>query len=165
MGSHGIDEPADEAAESVLVAIRKIVRMLRLAEQRPDGVSAAQLFVLRVLVDAPAASLADLARRTLTDQSSVSTVVAKLVEKKLVAKRVSRTDRRRAELALTPAGAKIAAATETLPQQRIVDAVRAMPAKQRAALVGALDGLVAAVGASDLAPHMFLDEPARPPRG
>lgn len=168
MGSHGSDKETaggePDAAEAVLVALRRIVRMLRLAERDAAAgsprLSAAQLFVLRVLADAPPLSIAELAGRTLTDQSSVSTVVAKLVARKLVARRVSKTDRRRAELTLTPAGAKIAASATRVPQLLIVEAVRAMPAKQRQALVAALDGLVAAVGASDVAPNMFEDEPA-----
>ena len=160
MGSHGSVEPA----EAVLVALRRLVRFLRLAERGHD-LSAAQLYVLHVLVDAPARSIAEIAARTLTDQSSVSTVVAKLVERKLVSKTVAKADRRRAELALTAAGHRIAVATPPLPQLKIVDAVRAMPGKQQVNLVRALDELTAAIGADAVSPRMlFEDEPRRPSR-
>jgi DNA-binding MarR family transcriptional regulator len=62
-----------------MVSLRKIVRFLRLADRAAEaavGLSAAQLFVLQTLASQPAASLAEVADRTLTDQSSVSTVVA-----------------------------------------------------------------------------------------
>jgi DNA-binding MarR family transcriptional regulator len=152
MGSHASD------ATAVMNALRRIVRMIRLAEGATHDLSAAQRFVLHSLAAAPASSVAELAGRTLTDQSSVSTVVAKLVTKKLVARTPSATDRRRAELRLTAAGVKLVKSSPVLPQTRIVDAVAAMPAKPRAELVKSLERLVTAVGANDLEPRMFLEE-------
>ena len=152
MGSHASD------ATAVMNALRRIVRMIRLAESATHDLSAAQLFVLHSLAAAPASSVAELAGRTLTDQSSVSTVVAKLVTKKLVARTPSATDRRRAELRLTAAGLKVVKSSPVLPQTRIVDAVAAMPAKPRADLVKSLERLVTAIGANDLEPRMFLEE-------
>ena len=139
-------------------ALRRIVRMIRLAEGANPDLSAAQRFVLHSLAAAPASSVAELAGRTLTDQSSVSTVVAKLVTKKLVARTPSATDRRRTELRLTAAGSRIVKSSPVLPQTRIVDAVSAMPAKPRAELVKSLGRLVTAIGANDLEPRMFLEE-------
>ena len=110
MGSHAF--PAARDATAVMVALRRIVRLLRIADREAlshHGLSAAQLFVLHTLWNEPAASLADLAARTMTDQSSVSTVVAKLVERRLVARTTSATDRRRSELRLTPAGVDMCA--------------------------------------------------------
>jgi len=152
MGSHASD------ATAVMNALRRIVRMIRLAEGATHDLSAAQRFVLHSLAAAPASSVAELAGRTLTDQSSVSTVVAKLVTKKLVARTPSATDRRRAELRLTAAGLKVVKSSPVLPQTRIVDAVAAMPAKPRADLVKSLERLVTAIGANDLEPRMFLEE-------
>src|SRR5689334_12541357 len=99
MGSQG--SARDRDAEAVMHALRRLVRFLRLADRRAEGaagISAAQMFVLRSLADAPASSLSELADRTLTDQSSVSTVVARLVETGLVVRRRGE-DRRRIELA------------------------------------------------------------------
>ncbi len=157
MGSHGAEDPA----EMVMIAVRRIVRFLRLAERAAEtgyGLSAAQLFVLRVLVDAPARSIAEIAARTLTDQSSVSTVVARLVDKKLVRRRMVTTDRRRAELVLTSAGGRIARNVARLPQVAIVEAVRAMPRARRANLVRALADLTAAIGADAVSPRMFFED-------
>jgi len=138
-------------------SLRRIVRMIRLAESTGE-ISAAQRFVLQSLSAAPASSLAELAKRTLTDQSSVSTVVSKLVDKKLVARTPSATDRRRAELRLTATGAKLVKQMAPLPQTRIIDAVAALPAKPRAELVRALERLVLAIGADELEPRMFLED-------
>jgi DNA-binding MarR family transcriptional regulator len=122
------------------------------------SLSAAQLFVLHALYHAPAASLADLAMRTLTDQSSVSTVVAKLVARKLVARTVAKQDRRRAQLRLTAAGEKVVRTAPRVPQALIADAVIAMPARQRRELVRGLDNLIARVGAHAVEPRMMFEE-------
>src|SRR4051812_3413652 len=110
-------------ATAVMNALRRIVRMIRLAESTSHDLSAAQRYVLHSLASAPASSVAELAGRTLTDQSSVSTVVAKLVAKQLVARTPSSTDRRRAELRLTAAGARVVKRSPVLPQTRIIEAV------------------------------------------
>src|SRR2546423_5112313 len=106
MGSHASGARVDDA-QHVFDSLRRLVRFLRLGAREAEeatGVSSAQLFVLHQLAGAPAASLAELAERTLTDQSSVSTVVARLVAHGLVARRKGTGDRRRVELALTARG-------------------------------------------------------------
>lgn len=153
---------------SVLVALRRVVRHLRLADRDIEascGVSAAQVFVLRQLAAGPLPSLAKLAELTFTDQSSVSTVVARLVEQRLVERRASRTDRRRAELHLTAAGKRVLKRAPEHPQARLVEALDALPAAQRAQLARSLQSLVALLGAEDTAPRLFFeDEPARTSR-
>lgn len=153
------------AAASVLVALRKIVRHLRVTDRRAEaasGASAAQLFVLSALYAEPARSLGELAERTLTDQSSVSTVVAKLVDKKLVVRKADAHDRRRIVLRLTAAGERVVRAAPRLPQASIVELIRAMPAKRRDELVRSLQSLVDAIGASEVPARMlFDDEPVR----
>jgi DNA-binding MarR family transcriptional regulator len=157
--------PPDEAT-AVLIALRRIVRFLRLADREVEAacdVSAAQLFVLHTLVDNPAESVTELAQRTLTDQSSVSTVVARLVERGLVKRTPSRTDRRRAQLRITPAGTQMVRRAPRVPQALMIAAIRDMPAVKRAELTRALEGLAAVIGANEVAPRMlFEDEPPRP---
>ena len=149
-----------------MIALRRIVRFLRLADREVEAacnISAAQLFVLHVLVDAPAASLSEIAERTLTDQSSVSTVVARLVERGLVKRTASKTDRRRAELRLSPAGQRMVERAPRAPQALMIAALRALPDAKQAELARALDTLASVFGANEVAPRMlFEDEP--PPR-
>ena len=162
MGPHASRDDAD--ATAVMVALRRIVRFLRLADRQAEaahGLSAAQVFVLHALADAPATSLVDLARRTLTDPSSVSTVVDRLVTQRLVRRTRARTDARRTELHLTAAGARIVRTAPRAPQVVIVAKLRAMPAARRAELVRALDHFVSLIGATELAPRMIFDDEAR----
>lgn len=149
---------------AVLVALRRIVRYLRIADREVEsalGLSAAQLFVLHSLAGSPARSLAELAERTLTDQSSVSTVVAKLVARKLVARKIG-TDRRRAEIRLSSAGERVVLAAPRAPQISIIAALKAMPAARRREVVRALEHLAGAIGASEVAPRMLFED--APPR-
>jgi DNA-binding MarR family transcriptional regulator len=160
--------PRDEATDA-LVALRRIVRSLRLADREAEiacGLSAAQLFVLETLSASPNISQAELAARTLTDQSSVSTVVAKLVERGLVARAIAKSDRRRTELALTAAGKATLTRAPAAPQVAMIDAIRSMTPAKRAELVRALEGLASAIGADEVAPKMFFDDdaPKRPRR-
>ena len=137
--------------------------MLRLADREAEsahGLSAAQLFVLHSLWNEPASSLADLAARTMTDQSSVSTVVAKLVERKLVMRTTAPSDRRRSELRLTASGERIVRTAPRMPQTQIADVIAAMPDRRRLELVRSLEAFASAIGANEVPPRMlFEDEP------
>ncbi len=152
---------------AVLIALRRIVRFLRLADRDAEsavGLSAAQLFVLRSLAEAPADSLGEIAERTLTDQSSVSTVVAKLAARRLVARVEVADDRRRIAIRITPAGQAIVKRAPAMPQMLIANAVQALPPAQRTELVRSLDRLIAAIGASGLPARMLFEDEPRPPR-
>jgi DNA-binding MarR family transcriptional regulator len=164
MGSHATNGAAGRDATAVMVALRRVVRMFRLADREAEsshGLSAAQLFVLHTLWHEPARSLADLAARTMTDQSSVSTVVAKLVDRKLVTKTAG-SDRRRTELELTARGQHIVRTAPRLPQAIVAETIAAMTPKRRAELVRSLESFASAIGANEYAPRMlFEDEPPR----
>jgi DNA-binding MarR family transcriptional regulator len=168
----GVAEVPDHEPEATaaLIALRRIVRRLRLADREVEascGLSVAQLFVLHQLGETPALSIAELAERTLTDQSSVSTVVARLVEGGLIARRTSPRDGRRAELRITPRGQRLLRAAPAVPQTRMIEAIRAMAPRERAELVRALERLAAAMGAEEVAPRMFFEDepPGRGQRG
>ena len=64
------------------------------------------MFVLHALKEHGALSVGDLAERTATDPSSVSVVVRKLHDKRLVSKKPSAEDQRRLMVDLTAAGTR-----------------------------------------------------------
>lgn len=158
-------ESSQEAAE-VMDAIRRIVRMLRLATRAAEvqsGASAAQLFVLQTLAERPATSMGDLAARTLTDPSSVSTVVARLVERGLVERRPAKDDARRMEILLTAQGRSAARKAPEAAQLRIASAVDAMAPTQRKTLARSLRALIEATGAADRSTGLAFDDEPRAP--
>src|SRR5580700_7637450 len=97
----------NEIPRRVMDSIRRIVQTLRLfdrASQNRLGLSSAQVFVLQKLRDGTFVSVNELARRSHTDQSSVSVVVDKLVRRRLVARSRSPVDGRQRRISITPGG-------------------------------------------------------------
>jgi DNA-binding MarR family transcriptional regulator len=153
-------------AQSVLDAFRRIVRQLRLsarAAEKTAELSAAQLFVLERLAEASASSIAELAMRTLTDPSSVSVVVQRLVARGLVSRRRASHDARRAELTITAAGRRRLARAPEPAQTRLVAALLRLPARNLRSLARGLTALIQEMGVEAEAPTMFFEEetPAR----
>ena len=113
---------------SVVESLRAIVKGLRDSgrdTEQKHGITSAQLYVLQELRDG-AASINELAARTYTHQSSVSMVVARLVENKLVTRSASPTDARRVLITLTAGGRAILRRAPDAAQTRIVTALRSL---------------------------------------
>jgi DNA-binding MarR family transcriptional regulator len=155
---------------AALDALRRIVQGLRLSAaqaERHTGLTGAQLFVLQQLAEAPAQSLNQLAHRTRTHQSSVSTVVTRLVARGLVSRRRDAADGRRLVLDLTPAGRALLADAPETAQNRLIAALERMPRARLQTLIANLERLVSALG-MEAAPAPLFFEPvetrARPDR-
>lgn len=158
--------PAARTGDTALAVdgVRRLVRGLRLAEQRTRlqaGLSAAQLFVLTELAHAPSASLGELAERTMTDRSSVTAVVERLEEAGLVATRRSDDDRRRVVVRLTATGRRRLAAAPPPPTALLVAALERLSPAQLHGLTVHLGALVAAMGLADEPATMLFEEPVR----
>ncbi len=154
-----VTESAD-AASRVMDALRRIVRALRASSSASEqrlGVSSAQLFVLRQIVANPGTTVGELATRTLTSQSSVSEVAARLVARGLVDRRASRGDRRRTEL-FAKAQAKVVLhdAPDTA-QERLIGGLARLPSEDRAALVRTMEAWLAASDLHSEPPTMFFE--------
>lgn len=144
-------------------AVRSIVRALRLNTRSIEaklGISLAQLFVLQQLADRPADSLNELAERTATHQSSVSVVVRRLVERGFVTRVAANADRRRVQIALTPAGQELLHDAPSTIQNDLIAAMSRMTPERQHTLAELLETWILAAGI-DLAapPMMFEDEP------
>jgi len=158
---HGSPYKFNRDARTVLDAIRRIVHAIRisdLAAEREGGISGAQLFVLEKLAAADRAlSVGELAELTLTHQSSVSAVVGKLEQQRLVSRSRGEQDARRVELSLTSRARSLLKKAPRAVQQRILHAVASAPSRRRqqlAELLGALAGEVA----GDAKPGMFFED-------
>ena len=161
MGAHTSTTEAE--VRIVLDGVRRIVQTLRessrWAEKRV-GMTGAQLFVLQQLDEAPAQSLNDLAARTHTHQSSVSTIVARLVDRGLVTRTRSPRDGRTIELHLSSRGRKLAARAPNAAQQRLIQGIRELPPARRRGLATALSTVARSMDSADGEPAMFFEERA-----
>jgi MarR family transcriptional regulator, organic hydroperoxide resistance regulator len=147
-----------------LTSVRRIVRALRVAEQRTHadvGVSAAQLYVLRQLDRSAAGSLSELAQRTLTDRSSVADVVERLEARRLV-RRTRGADRRRTGIVITAAGRMLLRRAPIGPTALLVSALAALDDRTLAAIADGLDELTETMRvAEEPASSLFEDRSAR----
>src|SRR5947208_1296712 len=128
-----------------LDAIRQIVRVLRLSAaraERESGLSGAQLFVLQKLGDGRTISVNELAERTHTHQSSVSVVVQRLVQRRLVRRVCSSTDGRRAELTITSAGLQKLRRAPAVAQDQLIVSLAALSRTDRQRLARLLEQVV-----------------------
>jgi DNA-binding MarR family transcriptional regulator len=148
-------------SQRILDSIRRLVRLLRLADraaQNELGLSGAQLFVLQELGKTPSLSLNELAERTRTDQSSVSVVVTRLVEAGLVARDRDTRDARRLVLTLTKAGLAAVRRSAPAAQERILEIVDGMATAERKRFADAFEHLVTELGAEQGAPPMLFED-------
>lgn len=146
---------------AILDSLRRIVQTLRESARRAErdmGISGAQLFVLEKLAEAPSQSINELAVRTHTHQSSVSTVVARLVEHGLVARERSAGDARRLELVLTGRGRRMTARSPGAAQDRLLRTVEGLQPKARRQLASLLHQVVIGMDALEPRPRMFFDD-------
>jgi DNA-binding MarR family transcriptional regulator len=153
---------------AVLDAVRRIVQALRESSrwsERSLGLSGAQLFVLQRLAEAPGISVNELAALTHTHQSSVSTVVTRLVERRLVRRTVSGADRRSVTLSLTAAGRRAAERAPDVPQDRLISAIDKLSPARRRQLAASLGELARAMDGIERVPAMFFEDGRRVRRG
>lgn len=113
----------------VVDALRSIVQSLRIsgrAAEQQVGISSAQLYILEELAERPAQSINELAERTFTHQSSVSMVVSRLVDSRLVSRSSAPGDARRLSISLTSAGRALLRKAPDTAQARLVEGLRAL---------------------------------------
>lgn len=144
-------------------ALRRIVHAIHSANSRAAGelgVTAAQLFVLRQIADAPGLSLSRLSERTRAAQSSVSQVVTRLVAAGLVERRVSQQDGRRTELRLTRAGARLCSQAGETVQERLVHGFEVLTAQEQRSVSEGLEHWIERARLGDIPAGMFLEPDA-----
>lgn len=140
-------------ASAAMESIRRLVRALRTSSaesERDFGLSAAQLFALRQIASQPHQSMSELAKRTLTSQSSVSEVITRLVDRGFVSREISARDRRRAELALTDTGERLLAKVPETIQEQLAAGFDRLTPIQQAGLAGGLEAWLAESGLGEV---------------
>lgn len=148
-------------AHSVLNSFRCLVKSLRVADRaglKEHGLGASQLYVLHELKRESPLSINELARRTATDQSTVSVVVAKLIDKGFVMRERSEQDGRRIDLTLTAKGHLLIRRLPPPIQWSIIDGVQRLPRARAKALADALEEICDVLGIRDAHPPMLMED-------
>lgn len=153
---------ASENVTDIMDSIRRIVQALRTSHRAAGDLelTGAQLFVLATLGPAEEPmGVKELAEQTRTDQSTVSVVVGRLVDRGLVKRERSAADTRRVELSLTTRGRNVLRKTPTtVAQRRLAGALAELSSTDTAALSRILKRVVAMMGESDTPARMLFDE-------
>ena len=142
---------------------RRIVRALR-SSHRAAGhlnLTGAQLFVINVIGEAGGGPLSvnDVAKRTETDQSTVSVVTNRLVERGLLKRERSSDDSRRVELSLTADGRALQKkAPATVAQQRLTAALQDLSTSDAAELMRLLEQIVNSMQIGQEPAQMMFDD-------
>jgi DNA-binding MarR family transcriptional regulator len=126
--------------------------------------SAAQLFVLGALQDAPGASLGELAERTFTDRTSVRAVVDRLASDGAVRTGRDPADRRRTLVHMTAAGRRRLDRAPDPPTVQLLIALRRLTREQLRRVTASLGTLLEAMELGDAPATMLFergDAPAR----
>lgn len=157
-----VPDTFDRTAESreVMNAIRRIIHALQVSSHRTQksaGLSGAQIFLLQVLASGAVMSVNELAARSYTHQSSVSTVVSKLVEAKLVKRSPSAADARRLDLSITPAGRRLLKSQDVTPQERMIASLNQLPPSRLFELRMLLDEVITNSGFDSGPVRMFFE--------
>ncbi len=151
-----------EAVRELMDYFRQLVQALRTSHRAAEhlNLTGAQLFIINLIgeSDQPL-SIGEVAEKALTDQSTVSVVVTRLVDRGLVARTRSDADSRRVELSLTAAGRKLyRRGPATVAQRRLATALVRLNASDATALRRILGRIVRETGASEEpAVMMFAD--------
>jgi len=125
--------------------------------ERQTGVTTAQLFVLRQLAERDGLSLGEIAERTLTRQSTVSVVVARLERQGLLRRDRADDDRRRLQLSLTAGGRRVLARAPVPTTGRLIAALDVLTDEQLGTLSTGLDALITALGLETKAAGMLFE--------
>lgn len=150
-----------DSQRDILEAIRRILRALRISSRAAEsdlGLSGAQLLVLQILASAESLSINELAERTRTHQSSVSTVVSRLADRGFVKRSPSPEDARRVEVSIKPAGLRLVEKAPVLAQEKLFEAIAGLsPAKQKSLAV-LLNEVVENAGFAEGPASMFFED-------
>lgn len=154
--------PVSDDTRLAVDALRRIVRALRTPESEQGELTAARLFVLQTLAEAGTLTVNEIAARTHAHQSSVSVVVKRLAQMRLVRRVRAADDARRVELSLTARGAARLRRAPRAPQERLVVGIESLSAAERSRLAASLVDLVRVMRIDGERPAMFFEDEPEP---
>ena len=148
------DRPFDDAFR-IVIQIRRIVRAIHLHSQqlsRSIGLTVPQLMLLQAIEDCPpeAATATRLRQSMGVNAATMSGLVHRLVRRDFLERERTEADRRVVLLRLTATGARALERAPSPLQAQVVASLSALPAEERAQVLGSLEYIVRLMEAEDL---------------
>jgi len=127
----------------LIAAARRRIKQAVIARVSARGLTPQQFWILIAIHETPGVSQIAIAERIFADAPTVSRTIAPLVERGLARAAADPSDRRRLQLTLTPAGAKLARSLFPVAREIREAVVAGMSAEEVQALNAALDRVLA----------------------
>jgi DNA-binding MarR family transcriptional regulator len=131
-------KPAIDRIVETAIYLQTESRRLAREQCARHGITATQLNVLKLLQTVGDLSLSELSQRMATTNSTVTGIIDRMVEAKLVAREQSANDRRVWKIRLLPDGRALARKVEVAPWELLRDAAASLPPDELAQLIETL---------------------------
>jgi len=153
--------PALDDIQQVVQSLRRITKSIHefsKAVDREFGITGPQLWAMRTINELGGCSAGDLAARLCVHPSTVTGVIQRLEEKKLIDRQKRSDDRRAVVLTLTPAGRKLLERAPHPAQGQLVAALKQMPPEDVARLRAMLSQIVDAMELGNVSARFFFSD-------
>lgn len=137
--------PAQSYELRILQALRRIIRAVDIHSHKLTTqykITGPQLACLLAVMESGPITSARLAQKVYLSPSTIVGIIDRLEEKKLVQRSRDSKDRRRIHICITPVGKQLVAATPSLLQDTLVNALVQLPDSEQIAITMALEKLV-----------------------
>ena len=144
----------------VLTALRRLIRATDLDSKRlarKTNLSTSQLLVLGLLAEGPAQTVGSIADKVGLAQATVTSMVDRLEERDLVARKRSDADRRQVNVILTDAGRQLQNQAPTALQTRFLGNFSALRQWEKLAILSSLQRIADLMEAEHLDASPVLD--------
>lgn len=145
---------------SALIAIRRIVRAAEFAARdlsRTAGLTASQMVVLQIVGRGGELNAGAIAEAARISHATVTAILDKLEQRRLIVRRRDPVDRRRVAVALSDEGRAALAATPDTLQTRFAKRFEALAPWEQAAMIAALERVAVLMDAENIDASPILD--------
>ena len=148
-----------DVSKVILNDLRRLVQAIRIASldsEKKIGLSAAQLLIMQRLREEEFLSVNELAKRTMTHQSSVSVIMQKLEKKRLVKRNTSAEDGRKYQFSLTQKGNLLIKKAPPPIHDTLINALEKLDVKTRSKFAEGFSAFLKIAEISSTSPIFFV---------
>lgn len=146
--------------EEILISLRRIIRATDLNAKRlakETGLTAPQLLLLQAIDQMPDATIGALAKDVNLSQATVTAIVDRMENRKLVRRKRNEADKRKVNVLLTKTGQKVLSKAPTILQDRFLERLEDLEDWEQTFIIGALQRVAHMMDAEDIDASPVLD--------
>ena len=146
--------------EEVLIALRRVIRATDLHSRhlsKTVGLTAPQLLIMQTIRELGEVKISAIARRVSLSQATVTTILDRLENRKLVYRERNEEDKRKVHAHLTPAGEALLEQAPMTLQSEFTQRFEQLPNWEQSMIVSALQRVAEMMDAQDIDASPVLD--------